>query len=665
MNDFSKRIATLSPEKRALLARQLKQRGIEFNTFPLSYGQQRLWFIEQLDPENGSYNVPVAVRLKGELKIDALEKALSEVVRRHEVLRTTFPALDGEPMQVIGPANPHRLDVIDLTELENPEDEARRLVREGAQRRFDLAQGPLFRTMLVRLSPNDHVALISLHHIVGDGWSMNILLREVSTLYSAYLHGAESPLAELPLQYADYARWQREWLSGARLEEQLRYWKNQLGDSAHHVLELPLDHRRPPMQTFDGGVHPCGLPAKLSRALLSWSEQEGVTLFMTLLAAFNLLLHRYTGETEIAVGTAVANRNRLEVEALVGFFVNTLVLRTEIKAESSFAELVQQVKQVALGAYSHQEVPFEKLVEELEPERSLSHTPVFQVMFGLQSEAPETAKMGEIEMSSFSTGATPVKFDLSLAMIESGAEITGAFAYNAHLFEPETIKRMARHFKQLLESAMDQPRRRVSELAMLSADEHQQIGEWNNTTADFPQLCLHEMFEAQVERAPDTIALMFEEDQLTYSELNRRANQLAHYLQQRGIGAGSLVAVILEPKVELVVALLGVLKSGAAYVPIDPEYPRERISYMLADCGAALVLTDVRLAESIEGMTACEVVRIDSETERIAQQSESNLDTKVKTDDLAYVIYTSGSTGKPKGVMVEHRNVANIITASI
>ena len=669
MNDFNERIATLSPEKRELLALQLKRRGLQFNTFPLSYGQQRLWFIEQLDPGNGSYNISLAMRLKGELKIEALEKALTEIVQRHEVLRTTFPALDGEPMQVIGPAKPQRLEIIDLTEITNQEEQARRIVREEAQRRFDLAAGPLFRTMLLRLSAHEHVAMISMHHIVSDGWSMNILLREVSILYTAYLNGAESPLSELPLQYADYARWQRERLSGERLEEQLRYWKNQLGGGAQRVLELPLDHRRSAMQTFQGGVHAFRLPAELAGALMSWSEQEGVTLFMTLLAAFKVLLYRYTGEKEIVVGTAVANRNRLEVEKLIGFFVNTLVLRTAVDGTDSFRELVQRVRQVTLDAYSHEEVPFEKLVEELEPERSLSHTPLFQVMFGLQSAPPDAVKMGKIEMTTFGTGGTAAQFDLSLGMIEAGDEVTAVFGYNTDLFEAETIKRMARHLEQLLESAMQSPQQRVSELTMLASGEYQQLAEWNDNVADFPKLCLHQLFEAQVERTPHAIALVFEDEQLTYSELNRRANQLAHYLHQRGIGAESLVAVILERKVEMVVALLAVLKAGAAYVPIDPEYPRERIIYMLTDCGAVLALTEARLAESlsIEDMTAsgCEVAIIDNEIERIAEQSEKNLASKVNADILAYVIYTSGSTGKPKGVMVEHSSVANIIISSI
>src|SRR6185369_9022509 len=517
MNDFSQRIATFSPEKRELLALRLKKSGTQFNSLPLSFAQQRLWFLEQLDPGNSAYNIPLALRLRGRLNIAALGEALSEVVRRHEVLRTTFPSIDGGPVQVITEATRLPLPEIELGHLGGAAqaEQAGLLVAAEAERGFDLAVGPLFRATLLRLSEQEHVALISMHHIVSDGWSMSVLLREVSALYAAFARGEGSPLAELPLQYADYAAWQRTWLSGARLEQELSYWKKQLG-GARAAMELPTDHRRPAVQTFQGGVQGLGLTAALTGALNRWSEQQGVTLFMTLLAAFQVLLSRYTGAAEVVVGTAVANRNRLEAEGLIGFFVNTLVLRTEVDGDENFGELVQRVKEVALGAYSHQELPFEKLVEELEPERSLSHTPLFQVMFGLQNLPTEEVGLVELELSPFqSGGGSTAKFDLSLGLVEAEGRLSGAFEYNRDLFEGATIKRMAGHLEQLLQSLIEQPQQVVSQLGLLTAAEEQQLlVEWNQTAAAYPERRLHEMFEAQVGRTPAALALVHEGEEL-------------------------------------------------------------------------------------------------------------------------------------------------------
>jgi len=630
---------------------------------PLSFAQQRLWFIEQLEPGQSTYNISAAVRLTGVLDAAALERSLSEVVRRHEALRTTFPTVDGLPVQRIAEPSTLQLPLVDLSQLSEAEREVERRATEEAQRPFDLVTGPLLRAKLLRVSAEEHVVLVTMHHIVSDGWSMSLLVREVTALYEAYRSGQESPLPELPIQYADYAAWQREWLSGDVLEKELSYWREQLA-GAPPVLELPTDHVRPPVQTFRGAQQSFVIDTSVAEGVKNLSRREGATFFMTLLAAFKTLLCRYSGQTSVVIGTPIAGRTQVEVEELIGFFVNTLVLRTEVSGGLSFVELLQRVKEVALGAYAHQEVPFEKLVEDLEPDRSLSHTPLFQVMFVMQNEERSGLGMGGLQLSGVQTEQVTAKFDLTLQLTETEAGLNGAIEYNTDLYEAETIERMVGHYQTLLESIVAQPEQRVSELQLLTETEAEQLlVEWNETEVAYPQQCIHELFEAQVTRTPEAEALVFAEEQVSYEELNRRANQLAHHLRELGVGAETLVAVLLERSVELVVGLLGVLKAGGAYVPIDPEYPAERVRYMLADCGARVLLTQAALAEQVEVPDGCTAVQLDQEWEWIAQQSEENLASAASIENLAYVIYTSGSTGAPKGVQIPHRGVVNLLNS--
>ncbi len=632
---------------------------------PLSYAQQRLHFIDQLEPASGIYNMPVAVRLTGELHLTALEQTFNEIVRRHEVLRTSFVNVDGEPLQVISPARPLSLPLVDLSHLaaEEREAEAQRLATAEAQRPFDLSIGPLFRVKALRLSATEHILLCTMHHIVSDGWSMGVLIREVAALYEAYSQDRPSPLPELPIQYADYSIWQREWLTGEVLESQLSYWREQLS-GAPAVLELPTDRPRPAVQSFRGAAQPIQLSAELTEKLRQLSRAEGVTLFMTLLSAFSVLLSRLSGQDDIVVGTPIANRTRVETEGLIGFFVNTLVLRTKVEARESFRALLARVREVTLGAYSHQEVPFEKLVEELQPNRDLSHSPLFQVMFVLQNAPRETLRLGEVELHSAGASNETAKFDLTLELMESGEGLTGVWQYSTDLFDAATIERMSGHFQTLLEAIASEPEQRVAELEILShAEREQLLIEWNQTAKEYPeQRCIHELFEEQVERTPEAIAVIYEDQQVTYGELNSRANQLAHYLRGRGVGPEVLVGICVERSVEMVIGLLGILKAGGAYVPLDPEYPRERLGFMLEDARVSVLLTERHLSDRFGG-SGLRVVCLDADWQELERESAQNLDVPLSSEHLAYVIYTSGSTGLPKAAMIRHRSVVNLVVA--
>ncbi len=630
---------------------------------PLSYAQQRLWFIDQLEPNSALYNIPAAVRLKGELNLTALGQTFSEVVRRHEVLRTTFVNVDGEPLQHISPAQPLSLPIVDLSHLtaDERETEAQRLATAEAQRPFDLSRGPLFRVQVLRLSVTEHILLCTMHHIVSDGWSIWMLVREVAALYEAFSQDQPSPLPELPIQYADYAVWQRQWLEGAVLEAQLAYWREQLS-GAPSVLELPTDYPRPAVQSFRGAAQSIRLSAELTEKLRQLSRAEGVTLFMTLLSAFSVLLSRLSGQADIVVGTPIANRTRVETEGLIGFFVNTLVLRTKVEAEESFRALLARVREVTLGAYSHQEVPFEKLVEELQPDRDLSHSPLFQVMFVLQNAPRETLRLGEVELRSAGATNETAKFDLTLVLTESGDGLTGVWQYSTELFAAETIERWGGHFQTLLEAIASEPEQAVAELPLLTEGEREQLLiEWNQTAREYPdQRCIHELFEEQVERTPEAVAVVYDEQQVTYAELNSRANQLAHYLRGMGVGPEVLVGICVERSVEMVIGLLGILKAGGAYVPLDPEYPQERLSFMLEDARVSVLLTEQKLEDKLPEQPA-QIVRLDADWESIAQYSDENSPTLTGANNLAYINYTSGSTGKPKAVEVCHRGIARLL----
>ncbi|OYD96428.1 non-ribosomal peptide synthetase [Nostoc sp. 'Peltigera membranacea cyanobiont' 210A] len=648
---------------------------------PLSFAQQRLWFLDQLEGEKSTYNIPTVWHLIGSLQVSTLEVAVQEIVRRHEALRTNFEMLNGSPIQIIHSNQKVNIPIVDLQGLTEVEQAAqvRQLVTQEAGRRFNLAHDPLLRVTLLRLSENSHVLMLVMHHIVSDGWSMAVFIRELSALYQSFSKGMPSlrsrsvsqtdatrsllpqrgtPLAELPIQYADFTIWQRQWLQGEVLETQLNYWKQQLAD-APPLLELPTDRPRPPIQTFRGGTQSFQLDRNLTQKLKRLSQQSGTTLFMTLLAAFVTLLSRYSNQSDIIVGSPIANRNRNEIESLIGFFINTLVLRIQCAGNPSFEQLLQRVQQVALDAYMHQDVPFEQLVEVLQPERSLSYNPLFQVMFILQNVPPEKLELPGLILTPLEIENFPTKFDLTLSIKETEQELEGKCHYNSDLFDATTIDRMVGHFQTILAGIVTDPQQRVSELPILTKAELHQLGEWNSTQVNYPQnKCIHELFEEQVELTPNAVALVFEDQQLTYRELNTRANQLAHHLQANNVKSEVLVGLCVERSLEMVVGLIGILKAGAAYVPLDPRLPPERLSFMLRDSGVEVLLTQQELLSSLPPHTAL-VICLDTDWGRIEQQCQDNLNPEVKSDNLAYVIYTSGSTGQPKGVMNTHQGLHN------
>ena len=628
--------------------------------FPVSFAQQRLLFLHQLDPSNTSYLVPWSIRIRGPLYVDALERSLNEIVRRHEVLRTTFDVVEGHPVQIVSPFQGIPLDRVDLKASVDPERDAQAAAIDEAQTPLNLKSGPVVRTTLLQLGETDFVLLVTTHHIAFDGWSRRVLVGELGTLYHAYRNGSPSPLPELPLQYVDYAVWQRNYLQGEGMERLLKYWKQQLS-GAPTTLDLPTDRPRPAVQNFRGASKSFVFPKALSDAVTNATRQFGTTQFMTLLAAFYVLLARYSGQDDIVVGSVVANRNRAELEDLIGLFANTLPLRTRMDSDPSFGELLGRVKETALGAYGHHEMPFERLVEELRPERSLSYNPLFQVLFSLQSAARRTFELDGLQLQPLGgVVGTTAKFDLSFFMLESSDGLSGKIEYNTDLFDGDTIDRMLRHYLRLLEAALANPETRVSQLPLLNEEERRQIVvEWNATQHDYPrERSLHQFIEEQVERTPDAPALVFDSQQLTYRELNARANQLAHHLRRLGVGPEKLVAVCSERSIEMVVGLLGVMKAGGAYVPIDPEYPRSRLGVMLEDAEPSVLLTQQHLLGIIPKHcipTLC----LDRDWHMIAAECAENPAIITTGKDQAYVIYTSGSTGKPKGVANVHEGIVN------
>ncbi|HXM36670.1 MAG TPA: amino acid adenylation domain-containing protein, partial [Pyrinomonadaceae bacterium] len=652
-------------EKRALLAELLRKKAAAVRTVPTSFAQQRLWFLDQLEPGTAFYNISRAARMKGRLDLPALRQTMNALVARHESLRTNFGAGEGEPVQIISPPREMEIPVIDLKGLspEEREGEARRLAVEASECSFNLAEDQLLRASLFQLDEQDHVLLLVMHHIVSDGWSMGVLFREIGMFYEAFANKRPSPFTALAIQYPDFALWQREWLRGEVLQEQLDYWKKQLA-GAPAVLDLPTDRPRPAMQTFNGAYHLTVLQKRLRDSLDELGRRDGATLFMTLLAAFQTVLHCYTNQEDIVVGTPIANRTRRETEELIGFFVNTLVMRTDLSGNPSFRELLRRVREVALEAYAHQDLPFERLVEELQPERSLGNLPLFQVLFVVQNAPKSILTLPDLELEEFSFDRKTAKFDLSLYIGESAAGLTLTFEYNTDLFEKATIARMAGHFQTLLEGIAFNPDQRISDLPLLTPAERQQmLVEWNDTAADYPRDRLaHQLFEQQAERSTDAVAVAFEEQRLTYGELNRRANQLARYLRKRGVTPEHLVGIFVDRSAEMVVALLGILKAGGAYLPLDTLYPRERLSFMVADARAPLLLTQERLIAKLPDSKA-EVIALDRDWNLIANESHENLVCETSPENLAYVIYTSGSTGKPKGVQITHRALVNFLSA--
>ncbi|AFE10581.1 Long-chain-fatty-acid--CoA ligase [Corallococcus coralloides DSM 2259] len=621
---------------------------------PLSFAQERLWFLNQLHSDRSAYNMPMVLRLEGALDVDTLERALQALVDRHESLRTVFPG-EGVPVQRILPQLPVSLRRVEASSR----DEAEALLRDDAETPFDLAEGPLFRTLLVREDAEHHVLLLNLHHIVSDGWSMGVLYRELSAEYSARVQGESLQLPSMSVQYADYAAWQRQWLQGEVLQRQLDFWKQQLAD-APHVLELPTDRPRPAVQQFNGTSFRFTLPSALRQALEALGRQEGATLFMTLLTGFQLLLSRYSGQRDFLVGTPIANRTREEVEGLIGFFVNTLPLRAHLRDGASFREVLRQVRDRALGAYAHQELPFEKLVEELHVERSLSHGPLVQVMFALQNAPGTLPRLPGIQVQAVELPLQTSKFDLSLMLEETRDGLSGVLEYATALFDADTIERMADHLHRLLEGVLRQPDAALDALPWLSeAERHQVLVAWNDTARPYPrEASLVQAFNAQVAAHPDAFAVRHGSDVLTYAELDARANQVAWALKAQGVGRDApRVGVCLPRSIDLVVSLVAILKAGGAYVPLDPDYPADRLSFMATDAMLVAIVTGEEVADHVpEGPWT--VLRLDALPAALERHAPPDACTG---DDLAHIIYTSGSTGRPKGVCIPHRGVARLV----
>ncbi len=648
---------------------------------PLSFAQERLWFLEQLEPESSVYNICRASRLLGNVDISALQASLNEIISRHDTLRTTFRVVDGRPVQVVEPSQNISIDLADLRAMPTEEHnfEIQRRIKAEAERRFDLSAGQLLRCSLLRVSDQEHVLILLTHHSVVDAWSMGLMTRELWTLYEAFSNRKPSPFARLPVQYSDYAVWQRNWLQGDVLDTQLDYWKKQLENLS--IVNLPTDRPRAPRQSFSGARVPITLPQTLTESVNDLSNRSTVTPFMTLLAAFQLLLYRYTGQEDSAVGSPIANRRRPEIEELIGFFVNTLVLRADLSGNPSFRELLSRVKDTCLAADANQDLPFEKLVQELRPERDLSRNPLFQVMFVLQNATSHFSGIPGLRVEPMELETIRSPFDLSLFLRERDGKYIGYIEYSADLFNRDRIERMAGHFQTLLEAIVADPDQSIATVPILTeAERHQILVEWNDTAAEYPKdKCIHELFEEQVERTPEAIALEFEAEEITYRELNQGANQLAHYLIGLGVGPETLVGICVERSIEMVVGLLGTLKAGGAYVPLDPAYPKERLRFMLDDTQVAVLLTQEKLVEdrgwrpvvsTVEGTEdgdprssmldpRLQVVYLDRDLPMIVQHSSENRTMAVGSDNPAYVIYTSGSTGIPKGVIGTHRGAVN------
>ncbi|MBR8829322.1 MAG: amino acid adenylation domain-containing protein [Gomphosphaeria aponina SAG 52.96 = DSM 107014] len=650
LKEFSQIIETSKLEK----TQKITKRKIDTN-IPLSFAQERLWFLNQLEGSSATYNIPGAIKIKGKLQITALEKALNTIVQRHEILRTSFVRQNGVPMQVIANNLNIFIKILESTEIE-------KIIQEFALQPFELETVPNFRATLLKEEEESFILLFNMHHIISDGWSMGILMRELSLLYKAYSEGEEISLPELPIQYADFTLWQRSFLTEELLAQQLSYWKNQL-TGIPPLLELPLDKPRPSRQTFTGKTIKAVINPELTQKLKNLSKKSGSTLYMTLLAAFNILLDRYSGQSDLVVGSPIANRNRSEIEELIGFFVNTLVIRTKLEGNPSFLELLNQVRKVTLDAYAHQDLPFEKLVEELQPERSLSYHPLFQVMFVLQNAPMNEISLGDLTVSELEIDSVAAKFDLTLSLVERESNLIASWEYNTDLFAASTIERMIGHFQNLLTAIVDNPKEQVTLLPILSEREKQQIlVDWNDTETEYPQnKCIHELFEEQVERTPNNVAVVFEDQKLTYGELNSKANQLAHYLQTLGVTSEVLVGICVERSIEMIVGLLGILKAGGAYVPLDPHYPKERLAYMLKDAKVNVLLTQERLIENLPEKYSGNLVCLEKGGDVISQYNEQNPPKLVNSENLAYVLYTSGSTGLPKGVSVNHNSVKRLV----
>jgi amino acid adenylation domain-containing protein len=670
MTKLTEQIEDLSPQQRdvlALLLARKKREGSHIapvsrtsNTFPLSFAQQRLWFLNQLQQDSAVYNVAGGVRMKGALSVTALERALNEVVLRHESLRTTIRQIESEPVQIITSPRAFHLPVFDLRNVPavQRETEAQLLLANEARKPFNIETGPLFRTTLLVLSAEEHILLLTMHHIISDGWSIGIFVRELMELYEAFVANRPSTLPSLAVQYVDFAVWHREWLHGEVFAKAVSYWKEKL-DGAVSLLELPTDRPRPPSQGFAGARQPLVIPQELTESLRQLAEQQNATLFMVLLAAFKVFLFRHARQEDIVVGVPIAGRNRPELENVIGLFINMLAMRTDLSGNPTFRELLDRVRETALGAYEHQDLPFEKLVEVIQPERDTSYSPLFQVMFHLGNVEIPSFNLPGLTLTPLEAETGTSKFDLTLDLTETSIGLKGFFDYSTDLFDQVTIQRLAERFDVLLKAVVADPETPISSLHLLSAAEENQLGAGLNETAEtFPHApCLHQIFEEQVKQTPEATAVSFEGRTLSFAELNRRANQLAHRLIPLGVGPEVLVAICMERSLDLPIALMAVLKAGGAYLPLDPAYPRERLAFILEETRAPVILTQ-GVAEnlSFEGV---HVINLDSDAAVLATENTENPPSQVTGENLCYVIYTSGSTGQPKGAMLHHRGVRN------
>jgi non-ribosomal peptide synthetase component F/acyl carrier protein len=630
---------------------------------PLSFAQQRLYFLNELLTQRSVYNIPAALRLQGALNVEVLEKALQSLCHRHEVLRTVIQVFDEKPEQMIRANSEFRLPLVDLSTLTQEEQEGyvKDLAKQEVHQEFDLANDILVRAKMIKLSKEEHILLITLHHIITDGWSINIIIRELNELYDAYLIRRETTLTPLVLQYADYAIWQRDYLQGEVLEKQLSFWQEEF-KTLPESLALPTDKVRPKVMSYVGGTYQFKLSTETTQRLKALSQKHEVTLFMMLLAAYQVFLYRYSGQMDIVIGSPIAGRQYKETEALIGFFVNTLALRQQLSADESFVSLLARVKEKTLLAYEYQDIPFEMLIEHLHVERDFSRTPLFQVMFVLQNNEQQPLQLSGITTELLEIEHSTAKFDLTLQAQElSTDELSFDFAYASELFLPETIKRMADNFAILLTGICEDASQALAKLPMLTEKEKQTLlKDFYQTQTFYPEKTIQELFEEQVLKNPEHIAVVCEEESLSYRALNEKANLVAHYLRAQGIKADSLVAIALEKSLNLIIGILGILKAGGAYVPLDPTYPQERLQFMLEDTKASMVITTSNLAEKLTLAPQQTFLLLD--TIDLTGELKSNPPLINKPNDLAYVIYTSGSTGKPKGVKCTHQGIVNRVS---
>jgi len=672
-------VAGLSAEDLELMALLLEEAGIEDAgpeairprppgaRVPLTFSQKRIWFLEQLEPETRIYNDVAGLRLTGELDRAAMEAAVRGVVERHEALRTVFVEESGEPHQVVLDDHRVRLDFHDLSHL--PEEDrlaaVRRIADEVTYVPFDLVRGPLLRPALLRLGERDHALLLALHHIVFDGWSQGVFWRELVTLYNAAREGRPSPLPPVPLQYGDFAVWQQEHLAAGALERQMAHWKERLR-GAPALIGLPTDRPRPAEQTYRGAAYDFALPEGVGNGLNALAQREGATLFMVLAAGLASLLSRYAGEDDVVIGSPIANRNRPELEGVVGLFANTLAVRTDLSGDPSFRELLGRVRDTVFDDFAHQDLPFEKVVEELRVERSLSYNPVYQVLFVLQNAPRSHGGLGGLETRPLETDHRKSKLDLALTLVEREGGIRGGWEYSTELFDRETIVRLTDHFLVLLAAAVKEPDRRLSDLPLVRPEERTRLlRTWSaGTPPGAAPRPVHLLFEEQAERTPDAVAVSLADETLTYGELRRRSNSLASFLRGRGVGPETRVGVYLDRSPELLVALLGVLKAGGAYVPLDPQYPRDRLAYLVQDSGMSVLLTRESLFAELPGSATADAIFLDADRERIDAEPDTLPELPVFPGSAAYVVYTSGSTGKPKGVVVPHGALAGFTAAA-